>query len=141
MLHNCLVYASSIQRSDLASAGFAFNEDKSNMEVFRQGEWLRFVVDTIQHVFRISLAKLTNLKSSLRTVLGVLHYSDKYNQIAVIHVILLHSFSEKTTKKKYFLQCSLYFNFRNHLKQSMNESDNVNVLPTILSNLLPTMLP
>ena len=53
--------------------------------------------------------------------LGVLHYCGTWNQIRVLHVILLHSFSDKTANKKYFLQCSLYFNFRNHLKQRMNE--------------------
>ena len=77
----------------------------------------------------------------LFTVLGVLYYGDKLNQIAVIPVIVWHPCSEKTTEKKYFLQCSLYFNFLNHPKQSMNEADNINVLPTILSNSLPTMLP
>ena len=53
--------------------------------------------------------------------LGVLHYCRTWNQITVLHLILLHSFSDKTVNKKYFLQCSLYFNFRNHLKQRMNE--------------------
>ena len=53
--------------------------------------------------------------------LGVLHYCGTWNQIRVLHVILLHSFSDKTANKKCFLQCSLYFNFRNHLKQRMND--------------------
>lgn len=81
MSHNCFVYlddgisgqrdyisaraASLVQRSDLASAGLVQNESKSHWEPVQVGQWLRFQIDTIQHMFQIPEAKLSKLNSSL----------------------------------------------------------------------------
>ena len=74
MSQNCFVYlddgisgsrdyisaraASNIQRSDLASAGFVTNEEKSNWEPVQIGEWLGFLINTIWLTFQIPPKKL-----------------------------------------------------------------------------------
>ena len=81
MSHNCFVYlddgisgsrdyisaraASNIQRSDLASAGFVTNEEKSNWEPVQIGEWLGFLINTVRLTFQIPPKKLEKLRSSL----------------------------------------------------------------------------
>ena len=85
MSHNCFVYlddgisgqhdyvsaraASLIQRSDLASSGFIPNESKSQWEPVQVGEWLGFLINTIQFMFQIPEAKLAKLKRSLESMI------------------------------------------------------------------------
>ena len=85
MSHNCFVYlddgisgqhdyvsaraASLIQRSDLASSGFIPNECKSQWEPVQVGEWLGFLINTIQFMFQIPEAKLAKLKRSLESMI------------------------------------------------------------------------
>lgn len=86
MSHNCFVYldhgisgsrdyisaraASNIQRSDLASAGFVTNEEKSNWEPVQIGEWLGFLINTIRLTFQIPAKKLEKLRSSLELLVN-----------------------------------------------------------------------
>ena len=86
MSHNCFVYlddgisgsrdyisaraASNIQRSDLASAGFVTNEEKSNWEPVQIGEWLGFLINTIRLTFQIPPKKLEKLRSSLELLVN-----------------------------------------------------------------------
>ena len=63
--------ASLIQRSDLASSGFIPNESKSHWEPVQVGvgEWLGFLINTIQFMFQIPEAKLAKLKRSLESLI------------------------------------------------------------------------
>ena len=86
MSHNCYVYlddgisgsrdyisaraASNIQRSDLASAGFVTNEEKSNWEPVQIEEWLGFLINTIRRTFQIPPKKLEKLRSSLELLVN-----------------------------------------------------------------------
>ena len=86
MSHNCFVYlddgisgsrdhisakaVSSIQRSDLASAGFVTNEEKSHREPMQVGEWLRFLINTIRLTFQIPGKKVEKLRSSLELLVS-----------------------------------------------------------------------
>ena len=85
MSHNCFVYlddgisgqrhyvfaraASLIQRSDLASSGFIPNESKSHLEPVQVGDWLRFLINTIQFMFQIPEGKLAKLKRFLESMI------------------------------------------------------------------------
>ena len=85
MSHNCFVYlddgisgqrdyvsaqaASLIQHLDLASSGFIPNESKSHWDPVQVGEWLGFVINTIQFMFQIPEAKLAKLKCSLESLI------------------------------------------------------------------------
>lgn len=53
----------------LASSGFIPNESKSRWEPVQVGEWLGFLVNTIQFMFQISEAKLAKLKRSLESLI------------------------------------------------------------------------
>ena len=86
MSHNCFVYlddgisgsrdhisakaVSSIQRSDLASAGFVTNEEKSHREPMQVGEWLRFLINTIRLTFQTPGKKVEKLRSSLELLVS-----------------------------------------------------------------------
>ena len=85
MSHNCFVYlddgisgqrdyvsaraASLVHRSDLASSGFVTNESKSRWEPIQVGEWLGFLINTIQYKFQIPESKLTKLRRSLQSLI------------------------------------------------------------------------
>lgn len=85
MSYNCFVYlddeisgqrdyvsaqaASLIQHSDLASSGFIPNESKSHWDPVQVGEWLGFLINTIQFMFQIPEAKLAKLKRSLESLI------------------------------------------------------------------------
>ena len=83
--HNCFMYlddgisgqrdyvsaraASLIQRSDLASSGFVPNDSKSHWDPVQAGEWLGFLINTIQFMFQIPEAKVAKLKRSLESLI------------------------------------------------------------------------
>ena len=84
--HNCFVYlddgisgsrdhisakaVSGIQRSDLASAGFVTNEEKSHRESVQVGEWLGFLINTIRLTFQIPENIVEKLRSSLELLVS-----------------------------------------------------------------------
>ena len=59
----------STRRLDLASSGFIPNESKSHWEPAQVGEWLGFLINTIQFMFQIPEAKLAKLKRSLESLI------------------------------------------------------------------------
>ena len=61
--------ASLVHRSDLASSGFVTNESKSRWEPIQVGEWLGFLINTIQYKFQIPESKLTKLRRSLQSLI------------------------------------------------------------------------
>ena len=61
--------ASLVHRSDLASSGFVTNESKSRWEPMQVGEWLGFLINTIQYKFQIPESKLTKLRRSLQSLI------------------------------------------------------------------------
>ena len=85
MSHNCFVYlddgisgqrnyasaraASLVHRSDLASSSFVINESKSCWEPVQVGEWLGFLINSIQFTFQIPESKLAKLKRSLQSLI------------------------------------------------------------------------
>ena len=96
MFHNCFVYlddgmsdqrdyvsaraASLIQRSDLASSDFIPSESKSYWDPVQVGEWLGFLINTIQLIFQIPEAKLAKLKRSLKS--SILNGYATYRELA-----------------------------------------------------------
>ena len=61
--------ASLVQRSDLSSSGLVQNESKSRWEPVQVGEWLGFLINTIQHIFQVPEAKLAKLKCLLESLI------------------------------------------------------------------------
>ena len=64
---SCLSY---FVGSDLASSGFVVNESKSCWEPVQVGEWLGFLINSIQFTFQLPESKLAKLKGS-RNLQGV----------------------------------------------------------------------
>ena len=61
--------ASLVQCSDLSSSGLVQNKSKSCWEPVQVGEWLGFLINTIEHVFQVPGAKLTKLKCLLESLI------------------------------------------------------------------------
>ena len=57
--------ASSIQKQDLSSSGFMFNDEKSHWLPMQVGERLGFIIDTVSMQFQVPDKKLNKIKSLL----------------------------------------------------------------------------
>ena len=96
MSHNCFVYlddgisgqcnfasaqaASLVHCSDLALSGFVVNKSKSCWEPVQVGEWLGFLINSIQFTFQIPESKLAKLKRSLQSL--ILDSRTTYRELA-----------------------------------------------------------
>ena len=57
--------ASTIQRGDLSNSGLKANESKSHWEPMQVGEWLGFIISTIQMTFQVPQRKLDKLHNQI----------------------------------------------------------------------------
>ena len=57
--------ASAIQRADLSNSGLKANESKLHWEPMQVGEWLGFIINTIQMTFQVPQRKLDKLRNQM----------------------------------------------------------------------------
>jgi hypothetical protein len=62
--------ASTIQKSDIAAAGFVSNDPKSHWEPMQVGEWLGLIINTINFHFEIPPRKIEKAKKNIEHVLS-----------------------------------------------------------------------
>ena len=57
--------ASAIQRADPSNYGLKGNESKSHWKPMQVGEWLGFIINTIQMTFKVPQRKLDKLRNQI----------------------------------------------------------------------------